>query len=186
MVSVVVPFRVQGKTRLPEDVRSALARAMLEDVVAAASTLGRVLVIGDDPSAVPRGAEALADPRAGQGAAVAAGLALVDGPALVVNADLPWATPEALRRLAAAGPALVAAADGTTNALSLPNPALFRPLYGPDSAARFAALGLTRVSIPELEHDVDTLDDLDLLTMPPGRQTRLVTDRYKARSASAR
>ena len=58
---------------------------------------------------------------------------------LVVNADLPCATPEALRRLAAAGLALVEARDGTTNALSLPDPRLFAPLYGPASADRFRA-----------------------------------------------
>ena len=61
---------------------------------------------------------------------MAAALELVDGHALVVNADLPCVTPAALRRLAAAGPALVAAADGTTNALSLPDPSSFEPLYG--------------------------------------------------------
>ncbi len=186
MASVVVPFRVQGKTRLPEDVRSALARAMLADVVSAASTLGRVLVVGDDPSAVPRGAVAVADPCGGQGAAVAAGLALVDGPALVVNADLPWATPDALGRLAAARPALVAAADGTTNALSLPDASWFEPLYGPGSAVRFAARGLERVSIPELEHDVDTLDDLERLAQPLGRRTALVLNQHKLVPARAR
>ena len=79
---------------------------------------------------------------------------------LVVNADLPCATPEALALLLAHAPAFVAAADGTTNALALPDPTWFRPLYGPGSAARFARANLARVSIPELEHDVDTLSDL--------------------------
>ena len=58
------------------------------------------------------------------------------GHALVVNADLPAATASALRRLAEAGLALVEAPDGTTNALSLPDPGLFAPLYGAGSAAR--------------------------------------------------
>ena len=79
---------------------------------------------------VPAGAEALLDPGGGQGAAVSAGLALVDGHALVVNADLPCVTAEALRRLAAAGLALVPAPDGTTNALSLPDPGVFARCMG--------------------------------------------------------
>ena len=99
------------------------------------------------------------------GAAVAAGLARVDGHALVVNADLPAATPAALRRLAGAGLALVEAADGTTNALSLPDPSVFAPLYGPGSAERFRAHApFATVAIPELELDVDVDTDLDRLT----------------------
>ena len=179
MVSVVVPFRAEGKTRLPEEIRVDLARAMLADVVAAALALGRVLVVGDDADAVPVGAEAVADPGGGQGGAVAAALALVDGHALVVNADLPCATPGSLRELAAAGLALVEAADGTTNALSLPDPSRFEPLYGPGSAARFAAAGLVPVAIPELELDIDTLDDLEQLAHPLGNRTALVFLEHK-------
>ena len=179
MIHVVVPFRIAGKTRLPEEIRTGLARAMLADVVAAALEVGRVLVVGDDPASVPAGAEAVPDPGGGQGAAVVAALALVDDHALVVNADLPCATSEALRRLASAGAALVAAADGTTNALSLPDLTLFAPLYGRGSAGRFAAHGLVTVSIPELERDVDTLDDLVRLGQPLGRRTELVANQYK-------
>ena len=98
------------------------------------------------------------------GAAVAAGLARVDGHALVVNADLPAATPAALGRLADAGLALVEAADGTTNALSLPDPSVFAPLYGPGSADRFRAHApFATVAIPELELDVDFDVDLERL-----------------------
>lgn len=184
MLTVVVPFRSGGKTRLPGGSRMEVARAMLEDVVAAALPVGRVLVVADE--AVPDGAEAVADPGGGQGAAVAAALALVRGHALVVNADLPCATPDALRRLAGAGAALVAAADGTTNALSLPDPSLFEPLYGPASADRFASLGLARVAIPELACDVDTMTDLELLPLPLGPRTALVTDRHQEGMAGAR
>jgi 2-phospho-L-lactate guanylyltransferase (CobY/MobA/RfbA family) len=153
---------------------------MLSDVVGAALEVGRVIVVGDDPAAVPAGAETMADPGGGQGAAVAAGLAQARGPALVVNADLPCATPDALQRLAGAGPALVAADDGTTNALSLPDPSLFEPVYGPGSAERFAALGLMRVAILELELDVDAVDDLARLSPRPlGRRTALVLSRHE-------
>ena len=186
MVSVVVPFRAEGKTRLPEEIRADLARAMLADVVAAALALGRVLVVGDEADAVPPGAEAVADPGGGQGVAVAAGLALVDGHVLVVNADLPCVTADALRRLAASVPALVAAADGTTNAISLPDPSCFEPLYGPGSAARFAATGLAPVAIPELELDVDTLADLDGLALDLGRRTDLTIQRHGVAPARGR
>ena len=100
-------------------------------------------------------------------------LECVDGHALVVNADLPAATSDALRRLADAGPALVEAADGTTNALSLPDPSAFAPLYGPGSADRFRAhAGLATVRIPELELDVDSDADLERLGARLGQRTR--------------
>lgn len=186
MISIVVPFRGAGKTRLPDELRADVARAMLADVLAAALDVGRVLVVTDGTDALPRSVEAVSDPGGGQGAAVAAGLALVEGHVLVVNADLPSVTRGALRALAAKGAALVAASDGTTNALSLPDPALFAPLYGPGSAMRFAALGLVRVSIPELEQDVDTLVDLENLVHPPGRETQLVLNQHQLRSTHAR
>jgi 2-phospho-L-lactate guanylyltransferase (CobY/MobA/RfbA family) len=179
VIDVVVPFRASGKTRLPTQLRAELAHAMLCDVVVAASGVGRVLVVTDDLAGVPEGARAVADPGGGQSAAVGAALLLVRGPTLVVNADLPCATPDALLRLAGRRPALVAAEDGTTNALSLPDPTLFAPLYGPGSAARFAAAGLVPVSIPELELDVDTVSDLDALSLPLGRRTELVLSRHE-------
>ncbi len=146
---------------------------MLGDVVAAALEVGPVVVVTDDPAVVPESASVVDDPGVGLGAAVRAGLELVGGHALVVNADLPCATPGALRRLAAAGLALVEAADGTTNALSLPEPALFAPLYGPGSAARFLAHApFERVDIPELRVDVDSEADLHGLTLPLGPRTR--------------
>lgn len=146
---------------------------MLGDVVEAAVPLGRVVVVTDDPVVVPPGAELLDDPGGGQGAAVVAGLATVTGPALVVNADLPLATTGALRRLAAAGLALVESADGTTNALSLPDPEVFAPLYGVGSAARFRAhAGFVTVAIPELVEDVDTIADLERLAALGGPRTR--------------
>ena len=186
MPTVVVPFRASGKSRLPAELREPLGRAMLADVVAAALGLGRVIVVTDDAAAPPSEVELVADPARGQGAAVAAGLVRASGHALVVNADLPCATEEALWRLAVAGPALVAAADGTTNALSLPDPSAFAPVYGAGSAARFAALGLAPVRIAELEHDVDVLDDLHSLTLPLGPRTALVTDRHKDAGARSR
>ena len=153
--------------------RAAAAVAMLGDVVAAAQEVGRVLVVTDDASVVPPGAKHVADPGAGLGDAVTAGLTRVDGHVLVVNADLPCATPSAIARLAAAGLALVEAEDGTTNALSLPDPTVFEPLYGPGSAARFRAHApFATVAIPELAADVDSGADLERLVLPLGARTR--------------
>lgn len=173
MPTVVIPYRGDAKRRLPPSIRAAVALAMLGDVVAAALEVGRVLVVTDDAQAVPPGAEHVADPGQGLGAAVAAGLARVDGHALVVNADLPCVTPAALRRLAAAGLALVVAEDGTTNALSLPDPTSFAPHYGPGSAERFRSHApYATVSVPELEEDVDATEDLERLAPLLGPRSR--------------
>jgi 2-phospho-L-lactate guanylyltransferase (CobY/MobA/RfbA family) len=171
--TIVVPYRGDAKRRLPSRVRAAAAVAMLGDVVEAALAVGRVLVVTDDESVVPAAATAVADPGEGLGAAVATALAGVDGHALVVNADLPCATPEALRELEAAGLALVEARDGTTNALSLPDPVAFAPLYGPGSAARFRAHApFATVRIARLEEDVDADADLERLAPRLGPRTR--------------
>jgi 2-phospho-L-lactate guanylyltransferase (CobY/MobA/RfbA family) len=146
---------------------------MLGDVVEAALVVGRVIVVTDDPAVVPAGAEVVDDPGNGLGSAVAAGLARVEGHALVVNADLPCATPASLRKLAAAGLALVEAPDGTTNALSLPDPRVFAPVFGPGSAARFRAHApFATVRITELELDVDADADLERLVPLLGSRTR--------------
>lgn len=173
MPTIVIPYRGDAKRRLPPSVRAGLAVAMLGDVVEAARAVGRVLVVTDDAHVVPRGADVVGDPGRGLGAAVSAGLALADGHALVVNADLPCVTSQALAALAAAGLALVEARDGTTNALSLPDPALFAPLYGPGSASRFRAHApFVTARIPELEDDVDTDADLARLGAALGPRTR--------------
>jgi 2-phospho-L-lactate/phosphoenolpyruvate guanylyltransferase len=189
MTVVVVPFR-EGKSRLSpaRHVRRSLALAMLGDVLAATVAIGETVVVTDDAEgaalAAELGAAVLGDPGGGQGAAVAAALAA--GATLVVNADLPCAVPEDLRRLLAATPkdgiALVEALDGTTNALSLPAPSAFAPLYGPGSADRFVeharGLGLEalRVEIPNLAEDVDTLDDLERLQLRVGPRTQAALD----------
>jgi 2-phospho-L-lactate/phosphoenolpyruvate guanylyltransferase len=171
--AILIPYRGDAKSRLSSELRAAVAVAMLGDVVEAAAQVGRVLVVTDDASVVPAEAEVLEDPGTGLGAAVAAGLARVEGHVLVVNADLPAATPDALSRLAEAGLALVEAADGTTNALSLPDPEVFAPLYGAGSAQRFRAhAAFETLRIPELELDVDADVDLERLGSRIGPRTR--------------
>ncbi len=179
MPHVVVPFRGEdGKSRLPAEIRAPLALAMLGDVLAACAEVGRATLVTGDGAARTLAAEVGAgvcdDPGGGQGAAVAAALAALEGPVLVVNADLPCVTPAELAALLEAAPALVEAADGTTNALSLPDPARFAPLYGPGSAARFRAHlpGIAVVALPGLADDVDTLADLERLLGRVGPRTR--------------
>jgi 2-phospho-L-lactate guanylyltransferase len=188
MTAVVVPFR-EGKSRLSPDrhVRRRLGLAMLGDVLAACLQVGDVTVVTDDDEAATLAAEfgvaRIDDPGTGQGGAVAAALAAVGTEAvLVVNADLPAVVPEDLRALLTATPlagiALVAAPDGTTNALSLSAPHVFASQYGADSASRFLAhaseLGLeaVAVSVPSLADDVDTLADLERLQLRAGPRTQ--------------
>jgi 2-phospho-L-lactate/phosphoenolpyruvate guanylyltransferase len=186
MLPVVVPFRSGGKTRLPPEIRAEVALAMLGDVLEATVAFGRAILVTDDPSgALVAGAlevEVVDDPGGGQGPAVRAGLASTDGPCLVVNADLPCARVADLRALAVSAQVgafgLVAAADGTTNALALPSPKVFQPLYGAGSAARFRAhaqslnLVWQDVALPNLRADVDTADDLERLADRAGPRTQ--------------
>ena len=195
MSQIVVPFRGEhGKQRLdaPAEVKSQLAVAMLGDVLTAAVLVGRTVLVSSDEEASALaeelGAETVADPGGGQGAAVAAGLAaLGEGTVLVVNADLPCVVPHDLRTLAGAAElgavGLVEAEDGTTNALALPRAELFAPLYGAASAARFrdhfAVEGVTAISaaIPNLADDVDTLDDLRRVGFRAGPRTQAALGR---------
>jgi 2-phospho-L-lactate guanylyltransferase (CobY/MobA/RfbA family) len=152
MTTFVIPYRVGGKTRLGDP---QLALAMLEDVKAAA---GQALVV---------------DAPGGQGAAVAAALARLEGPVTILNSDLPCVTPGEIDQLTAAAPALVAAADGTTNALALRAAGDFRPLYGAGSAERFEqTLAALRLDLPGLRDDVDTWDDLERVRDRVGSHTR--------------
>jgi 2-phospho-L-lactate guanylyltransferase len=190
MTEIVVPFRGRGgKQRLEatDDARARLSLAMLGDVLAAATAVGRTLVVTGDVEgralAEELGAATVNEPAGGQGAAVAAALDQVaPGTVLVVNADLPCIVPHDLRTLA--GPAelgaigYVEAEDGTTNALALPEAALFAPLFGGGSAARFRdhadALDVTAIScaIPNLADDVDTLEDLRRIGLRAGPRTQ--------------
>jgi 2-phospho-L-lactate guanylyltransferase len=188
--TVLIPFAgPEGKTRLHESrrVRRALGQAMFCDVLAACVPVGHTRVVTPDEdaraAALDAGAEVVTDPGGGQGAAVHAALeGLAPGGILVVNADVPCVVPHDLRSLLGATPAgslaLVEALDGTTNALSLPAPEAFAPLYGPGSADRFrehaASLGLEAVSValPNLADDVDTMEDLTRLQLRAGPRTQ--------------
>jgi 2-phospho-L-lactate guanylyltransferase len=184
VTTVVIPFAgAEGKTRLhpSAEVRGTLSVAMLADVLAACVQVGSTRVVTPDTALVELpGVEVIADPGAGQGAAVAAALAGVRGPIVVVNADLPCVTPSDLSALADAMPALVAATDGTTNALSLPSAERFAPLYGSGSAARFLAhAAAVSVPLPNLADDVDTMDDFARLDLRLGPRTRFALEQLQ-------
>jgi 2-phospho-L-lactate guanylyltransferase len=197
MLSIVVPFRA-GKRRVdaPDEVRATLALAMLADVLAACTVTGQTRVVTGDAAAraiaEELGADVVDDPGGGQSAAVAAALRDVeDGPVLVVNADVPCVVPHDLRTLAGTAEldalGLVEADDGTTNALALPRPALFAPLYGPGSAARFREHGAEQgvpavaAAIPNLADDVDTLEDVRRVGLRAGPRTQAALGLVAAR-----
>src|SRR5712691_3321536 len=151
----LIPYRIGGKTRLgdPE-----LALAMLSDVTDAVNELAEKALVVDGPG--------------GQGEAVAGTLAVRRGPVTILNADLPCVTSAEIEELTAAAPALVAALDGTTNALALRDVGDFKPLYGPGSAARFAEqLGAIGLDLPGMRDDVDTWDDVKRVRDRVGKHT---------------
>src|SRR4029077_1620285 len=118
----------EGKSRLPEELRREVALAMLGDVVEAATSVGEVRVVTRDAAgrlvAGELGATPVDDPGEGQGAAVAAALEGARGACVFVMAPLPRVRPSDAAALSVpprlGRVALVASADGRTNALGLP------------------------------------------------------------------
>lgn len=161
MTAYVIPYRIGGKTRLGDP---KLALAMLSDVTDAVNEVAGETFLVDGPG--------------GQGEAVAGVLAELRGPVTIVNADLPCVTGTELEQLTASAPAIVAARDGTTNAIALRDAVDFEPLYGPGSARRFARqLGATRLALPGMRDDVDTWADLERVRDRVGKNTRRYLNR---------
>ena len=155
MTTYLIPYRIGGKTRLGDP---KLALAMLSDVTDAVNELAEEALVVDGPG--------------GQGEAVAGTLAVHRGPVTILNADLPCVTSAEIEELTAAAPALVAARDGTTNALALRDVGDFKPLYGPGSAARFAKhVGAISLDLPGMRDDVDTWDDVERVRDRVGKHT---------------
>jgi len=172
-----VPGRV--KTRLtppctPEQA-AALARAALEDTLAAALAVGRdsrrVLVLDGRPGPwLPAGFDVVAQRGDGLAERLASAFADADGPAFLVGMDTPQVTPALLEAGldavaggdAAFGPAL----DGGYWGIGLPRPdvRVFSgvPMSRDDTGAvqrgRLAVLGLRTVTLPPLR-DIDTIAD---------------------------
>jgi 2-phospho-L-lactate/phosphoenolpyruvate guanylyltransferase len=192
-VGVVVPIRAfaLGKARLAghlaaED-RAELARRLADCVVTAAAGL-RVLVVSSDDE-VRRWAEArsvaiLDDPGSLDGAAAAgrAWFAAAGATRVVVaHADLPRAT--TFRRVIGDGAQPIVTLvpchrDDGTPVLSLPAHGKFTFRYGPGSFRRHVTeahehgLAVRVIRDPDLAFDVDTVDDLAVITGDASRPPR--------------
>jgi 2-phospho-L-lactate guanylyltransferase len=184
-----------AKTRLGDVLdpaeRSALAVAMLTDVLRAASGAGLTGTIAVlDPPERPFGeATVIHDSGRGLDAAVASGVraAVSAGArtAVVLAGDLPLLEPDDIRALVAAAErprAVVVATDRHltgTNALVLRPPDVIAPAFGPGSGARHLASavaavgGAARMVTPHrVALDIDTPDDLaELVRRQPGGAT---------------
>jgi 2-phospho-L-lactate/phosphoenolpyruvate guanylyltransferase len=146
MPVAVIPFRpVDPKTRLAgllsQAEREAFARAMLADVVGAVRGAGLdPLLLSTHPYDCP-GVEVRVAP-VGLSDALNALLPTLEGPALIIMADLPLATPDAVRRLVgtAADVAIAPGRGGGTNAIHIRDTARFHVDYYECSVRKHLAI----------------------------------------------
>ncbi len=193
-LTVLIPVnrldRAKGRLAalLSPEERAELARRSLATALGAVAEAGMAAVALTADEAVrailPDGVRALAEEPDLRGLSAqlerAAGRLAVDE-LLILHADLPLATAEALRDLAAQAPpapsmTLVRPADGGTNAMLLRPPGRFPLAYGRGSgdrheaSARAAGLAVRRADAPALALDLDTPADVRaLLATPAGR-----------------
>jgi 2-phospho-L-lactate guanylyltransferase len=184
-VGVVVPIRAfaLGKARLAEQLasseRASLGRRLADQVVSAARELAVLVVSSDDDVrrwAEERSLPTLDDPGSLDAAATSGrawfGHAGFDR-VVVAHADLPRA--HSFTRVIRDGALPIVALvpchrDDGTPVLSVPADVDFRFQYGPGSfrlharEARRLGLGLRVVREPDLAFDVDTAEDLELLS----------------------
>ena len=185
--AVVIPVRTfeGAKSRLgavldAEERRDLVERLLKRTIAAALATPGvaEVVVVSPDPGvlevAVTAGARPLLQRSRGLNPALHEGRAAIRSDRLLVlPADLPGVTADALAAILAAGdaagaPAVVLAPDRHgrgTNALLLAPPDVIDPAFGGDSRADHAWLASSAdavfVEVPgELALDIDTPDDL--------------------------
>ena len=182
MSVAVIPFRpVDPKTRLSgllsQVEREAFARTMLADVIGAVRSAGfEPLLLSTSPYDCP-GVEVRVEP-CGLSDALNDLLPTLEGPVLVIMADLPLVTPDAVRRLANtdADVAIAPGRGGGTNALFIRDPSRFHVDYYECSIrkhlsiAREAGLSAECVDSFCLYLDLDEEEDLvDLLIHGTGR-----------------
>lgn len=189
--AVVVPFKgfEATKSRLASVLgpgeRRALAAAMLSCVVEACHGAGLRVWISGGGAAVRRwahehGAGWLEEAPGGLNGTLEAALGALEqqwASALILPSDLPWLASEEVRELATAGwwgdVVLVASPDGGTNALRVPLPAPFCPVFGPGSFAihRGLAVRAGRVvrllDLPGVRVDLDRPEQLRCLEPLP-------------------
>jgi 2-phospho-L-lactate guanylyltransferase len=173
----LVPIKAasERKTRLADhlsvDERERLSDAMLWhvlDILRASDRIGTVTPLTTE--AIPGwDGPLLVDRRRGLNAELQAAAARLEGPLLVIHADLPNLATEDVEALAHAGEGGVALAPDRhhrgTNAIALGRPGAFTFAFGEASLARHRA-GYPTASIvdrPGLSLDIDMADDLALL-----------------------
>jgi 2-phospho-L-lactate guanylyltransferase len=172
-ISAIIPFKpVNPKTRLSTILdrgeREEFARAMLEDVVAAVRGAGaEPRILSTHPPLSPLPAEVTVTP-AGLNEALNECFSHAEGPLLLIMADLPLATPEAIQRMLStlSQIALVPGRGGGTNAIFLLEPRRFRAdFYGASflKHMRIAAEFGCSVEVVDsfrLHTDIDEKEDL--------------------------
>lgn len=186
--TVVVPLKpaARGKSRLA-GASVELVRAIgLDTVVAAAgaASVARVVVVTSDAATAAALADdarvsVTSDPEAGLNAAIAAGVAVAQGPVAALLGDVPALLPGELDLalgLATAHPrAVVPDAEGTGSTLVTAVGVPWASEFGPDSFARHVALGCVPLSLEAasgLRRDVDTLAQLRAVLDRTGPRTR--------------
>lgn len=192
----IVPVKPFGLAKqrlapaLPPRLRSALAEAMLADVLdvlAGTPGLAGTVVASADPDAArlarARGAEVCAEPEpGGLNAAVAAAMRGLAGRgrggALVIAADVPGVTAAEMAALLDAhrrgcGLTIVPARDGGTNAIAMSPPELMAVSFGGNSfvrhvrRARAAGLVPRVLRLPGIALDLDRPEDVTLFRRTP-------------------
>ena len=175
--------RAKGRlaSLLTADERVALALATFTAVVAAARGSGEPVYvltndsrIGTTPGVTILGEDDALRGLNAQLEAAIRGIEAPEGGLLILHADLPLATSEAIGALVNAAPSapsvtLVRSTDGGTNAMLLRPPRRFPLAYGFGSyalhiaAAKAAFMAVHTVESPTLALDLDTPDDLHAL-----------------------
>ena len=168
----IIPFKpVNPKTRLScllnQEEREIFARAMLKDVVSAVQRAGgEVSLLCTTPFTYPGARTVVSD--LGLNEALNSFLAEADSPLLIIMADLPLVTPEAVRRITstAADCAIAPGRGGGTNAIFLRHPGTFLvDFYGASfldhmRIARSLSLETEVVDSFRLHTDIDEKEDL--------------------------
>lgn len=193
-IPAVIPFKPRNpKTRLScvlsQEERESFARSMLADVVEAVRGAGcspcilSTELYGFEGSGF-RGAAVTVNP-SGLNEALNTILAGMDGPCLIVMADLPLLTPEAVRLLTSTNMkvAIAPGRGGGTNAIYLAEASRFRvDYYGASflkhlAIARQSGLSCEMPDSFRLHTDVDEKEDLvELLIHGSGESRRFLED----------
>lgn len=175
--TIVIPVKGTAAAKSRLGGTEQLARAIALDTIEAALAVAPVVVVTAAVDQDFLGARIVADPGRGLNAAIAAGLAEVEGNSAVLLGDLPALQPEELRdalQRAPEGRAFVPdrAGTGTTLITSTTDHA---PAFGDGSAERHRRAGYVELVVDAgsgLCNDVDTAEELALLADRVGPRTR--------------